>query len=283
MEFIIKVSRLGSKAVVDGMALGADKRTSFDLPVVDYISASALPTTPLPSDGTLESAQQKLQEVFISPARLADLGVLLKLHIIQKLAPGISKEGYEEERETRPQRAPSPRPGRAFEPPGRLEPDPARANPYLTNDPLAGQPRRPHPDLEPPGFDDEYDILRAPGRPGVPPGPRAPLGIGHDDLYPPGLGPHDPLRPSFGPGGIGGLGGGTGGGMHPTFDDPMFGGRGDPRGGGTGDPQVPGGARYDPVGPGDPRAGMRFPGAGHRGPGGGLPNPFGEFGSGDFI
>ena len=52
-------------------------------------------------------------------------------------------------------------------------------------------------------------------------GERRPLNIGERDLYPQGLGPHDPLRGGgFGPGG---------GGMHPTFDDPMFGGR---RGGG---------------------------------------------------
>jgi len=52
---------------------------------------------------------------------------------------------------------------------------------------------------------------------------RRPLNIGERDLYPQGLGPHDPLRGGgFGPGG---------GGMHPTFEDPMFGGRG---GGGAG-------------------------------------------------
>lgn len=49
-------------------------------------------------------------------------------------------------------------------------------------------------------------------------GQRRPLTIGERDLYPPGLGPHDPLRGGgYGPGG---------GGMHPTFDDPLFGGRG---------------------------------------------------------
>jgi hypothetical protein len=74
--------------------------------------------------------------------------------------------------------------------------------------------------------------------------------------------------------------------MHPTFDDPLFGGGGGgwPGGPGAGDPQVPPGARYDPTGPSDPRGGPGgFPGAGHRGPGGGPPNPFGGYGSGDFI
>ena len=47
------------------------------------------------------------------------------------------------------------------------------------------------------------------------------MNIGERDLYPPGLGPHDPLRI----GGGGGYGPG-GGGMHPTFDDPLFGGGG---------------------------------------------------------
>ncbi len=68
--------------------------------------------------------------------------------------------------------------------------------------------------------------------------------------------------------------------MHPTFDDPMFGGGI----GGVGgyDPRAPPGARYDPIGPGDGppnlRNGPRFPGRG-----GGPPNPFGGFGGGDFI
>ncbi len=61
-------------------------------------------------------------------------------------------------------------------------------------------------------------------------GGRNPVNIGENDLYPPGLGPHDPLRGSFGPGG--GLPRpGGGGGMHPTFDDPMFGGGGAGQGG----------------------------------------------------
>ena len=90
---------------------------------------------------------------------------------------------------------------------------------------MAVNPRRPpYPagDFPPPDFEDEYEIRRAPGwfRPG---GERRPLNIGERDLYPAGLGPHDPLR--IGGGGGGGYGPG-GGGMHPTFDDPLFGGDG---------------------------------------------------------
>jgi hypothetical protein len=76
--------------------------------------------------------------------------------------------------------------------------------------------------------------------------------------------------------------------MHPTFDDPLFRGQG---GQGGYDPAAPPGARYDPVGPGDPLrdncGGPRFPGGGFGGGGfggrGGPPNPFGGYGGGDFI
>lgn len=294
MEYIIKVGRLGSKAVVDAIATGDDKRTSFDIPVKDYVSEGNLPLTPTESLVS-EEGKKKIQDIFISAGRLSDLGSLLKLKIIQKLAPGIQKEGYEEESTTA---ASSSRrrgdPDETSEPPLR-EPqqptydplrDPLRhdppARPYPYNDPNAPRPDRDFPPgLQPPGFEDEYDILRQPGSGRGP--SRNPLSIGHDDLYPAGLGPHDPMYGS----GIGPLRGGGSGGMHPTFDDPMFGGGG-ARGGLRGDPQVPGGARYDPVHPGDPRGGPgMFPGAGHRGPfgggGGGPPNPFGGFGSGDFI
>ena len=280
MEFILKIGRLGNKAIVDGIAVEAGKRTSFDITPEDFVSQSSLPATPLPPDATLEQAQQKIQEVFISPARLADLGALLKLNIIQKLAPGISKEGYVEEQQeetlssSTQQAAP-----RNIDDPLRYEPPPARPYPY--NDPLAAQPRRPYvpPGMEPPGFEDEYDIMRPPGRGGaaVPGGLGGPFGIGDRDLYPPGLGPNDPIRPHLGPGGLPRPGGG--GGMHPTFDDPLFGGQGGSPGG-RDDPQVPPGARYDPTGPGDPRTGRRFPGGF---PGGGPPNPFAGFGGGDFI
>jgi hypothetical protein len=283
MEFIIKVGRLGVKAVIDGIGLGDEKRTSFDIPVKDFISEGNLPATPIEGEASTEQASRKIQDIFISAGRLSDLGDLLKIKIIQKLVPNITKEGYEEQAETtesssgrRDPQAGYPR--REGEQPqyDPLRHEPPPAQPYGIQDPNA--PRRPLPDgLEPPGFDDEYDILRGP-RGGMP-GNRNPLNIGHDDLYPPGLGPNDPFR-ALGPGGLPRPGGGSG--MHPTFDDPLFGGRGGD--GYRGDPQAPDGARYDPVFPGDPRGGPgRFPGAGHRGPGGGPPNPFGGFGRGDFI
>jgi hypothetical protein len=65
--------------------------------------------------------------------------------------------------------------------------------------------------------------------------------------------------------------------MHPTFDDPLFGGG---RGGGY-DLQAPPGSRYDPVGPGQ---GPPFGRGGRGGPGGGM-GGFGGFGGfgGDII
>jgi hypothetical protein len=279
MEFIIKVDRLGGKATIDGIALGDDKRASFDITVKDFISEGNLPATPVTEGASTEEASRALQDVFISAARLSDLGAELKVKVIQKLIPGLSKEGYEESEQTtdsasgrRDPRAPYPRePEQPQYDPLRHEPPPARPRPF-------GDPNFP-PGLEqPPGWEDPLDTFRGPR--GAMPGGRNPLGIGHDDLYPPGLGPNDPFRPSLGPGGLPRPGGG--GGMHPTFDDPLFGGHGGE--GRRGDPQAPDGARYDPIFPGDPRGGpSTFPGAGHRGPGGAPPNPFGGYGSGDFI
>ena len=273
MEYLVKVSRLGPKAVILAVGLGDDKTASFEFRVEDFISAGSLKDVKTDADN-LES----LRGVFISPGRLEDLSSLFKINIIQKIAPGLQKAGYQDDAETsRPRR-------REDEPPlpphrpetGDRYPEPARPHPF--DDPLlATPPRRPIPpgDFPPPDFEDEFEMNRPPRyMPG--PGERRPLNIGERDLYPPGLGPHDPLRIGP-PGGIGG----PGGGMHPTLDDPLFGGG---QGQGDYDPRAPHGARYDPIGPGDGppnlRGGPRFPGGPRGGVGG---NPFGGFGPGDFI
>ncbi|KAL3477477.1 PI31 proteasome regulator N-terminal-domain-containing protein [Aspergillus californicus] len=246
MQYLLQISRLGNNAVVSAVALGDDRATSFDVPVRDYVSASALPLSS-PTDVTAS-----LNDAFISIHRLNDLIALFKINVIQRLAPGLYKEGQETSTrapEVQPERAPRREPLRDDS-----LPQPAR--PYPFDDPLAIPPRRPVPagDFTPPGFEDEFEIQRPPR--GVPGGGH-PLNIGERDLYPAGLGPHDPLRGGVGPG----FGGG-GGGMHPTFDDPIFGGGS--RGQGY-DPQAPPGSRYDPVGPGQgPPFGR---GQGPRGPG----------------
>lgn len=146
------------------------------------------------------------------------------------------------------------------------------ANPNLPYEPnplpdLARPRPVPQGELPPPGFEDEHQLRRPPPDLTMP-GGRSPYNIGHDDLNPPGLGPHDPLRGSFIGGGLPQPGGGSG--MYPTFDDPLFQGQG--RGQGGYDPQAPPGARWDPLGPG---GNPRFPG-----PGG---SPFGGFGGGGFL
>ena len=235
-----------------------------------------------------------LRKIFISAGRMTDAGSLMKLQIIQKLAPGLQKEGYEDSAhaashsgaasQSQQRRDPTRQPeGPQAHDPLRDDRLPPLAQPRpFGDDPLtAGRPPPfPAGDFPPPGFEDEYEINRPRGGIGGP--ERRPLNIGERDLYPPGLAPHDPLR--IGGGGFR-PGGGMGGGMHPTFDDPVFGG-GD---GGVGyDPRAPPGARYDPIGPGDGppmgRGGPRFPGGPGEGGMGGAPhNPFGGFGGNDFI
>ncbi|EEP79755.1 predicted protein [Uncinocarpus reesii 1704] len=263
MQFLLKIIQIGNNAVISALALGHDKTASFDITIRDYISLSALPLAP--SSDLADS----LRRVFISPERLNDLISLFRINVIQKLVPGLQKEGYEDSFTTSQNRqeAENQRPTRD---PLRDDRFPPPAQPHPFHDPLAAPPRRPIPagDFPPPGFEDEYEINVPPRgyNPEAPyGGERRPLNIGERDLYPPGLGPHDPLRPHFGPSG-------GGGGMHPTFDDPLFGGTGGQPG--PYDPQVPPGARYDPVGPGDGRPFGRGAGRGGGfGPGGG--NPFG--------
>ncbi|KAF2226712.1 PI31 proteasome regulator N-terminal-domain-containing protein [Elsinoe ampelina] len=312
MQFLVKVNRMGTKAVVMGMGIGDDKTTTFDVKIDEYISPSSVPasptkddTTPTPSETpsnpsspvptrsptdlpeTPKHIRQKVIDIFISNGRLSDFGALARLHLIQKLLPSLHKQGYEETRAATS--AESTSTGNRPQRPDANEPSqPARPNPL--HDPLAMPPRRPGVapgEFAPPGFEDEYDMTRPP-RPFAPGMGGGNMGIGHRDLYPQGLGPNDPFR-NIGPG-LGGPGGGMGGGMHPDFNDPMFTGQGRGRGGDDPfgyDSQAPPGARYDPVGPGGaPRGsggGGRFPGGGAGGMGGRPHNPFGGFGGGDFI
>ncbi|KAK4144534.1 PI31 proteasome regulator N-terminal-domain-containing protein [Dichotomopilus funicola] len=303
MRFVIHVDRLGGKIEIRGLATGDERIARFDITARDFVSSSALPLRIPKSDSGEEQRGelvQKLSSLFISEERIRDLASLVKISLIQRLLPSLNKEGYTETRpEPAPRRISPPRPGNGNNPPNEPSylPPPAAPHPYPAPDPLALPPRHPIPtaDFPPPDFEDEYEVNRPPRGPGHGQGGAGFGSIGHDDLYPAGLGPHDPIRGSFTPGGgigPGGLrrpggGGGGFGGMHPTFDDPLFrgpGGRGG-RGGGDGDGdgddtfggQIPPGARWDPLGPGGQ---PRFGGGGRgRGFGGG----FGGFGSGDII
>lgn len=266
MQYLLKISRLGNNAVINALALGDDRTSSFDLAVKDYVSGSAFPLSPT------DNFTGTLREAFISTFRLQDLINLFKINVIQKLAPGIYKEGYEAFNQGQEASRAQPE-GRPPRDPLRDDRLPQPARPYPFDDPLAMPHRSPHPvgDFAPPGFEDEFEINQ-PAR-AYPPGfggGRSPYNIGDRDLYPAGLGPNDPFRGTIGPGA-------GSGGMHPTFDDPLFGG---PGAGGGSDPRAPPGARYDPPGPGRPPFGRGRPPFG--GPGGGF-GGFGGFGGGDII
>jgi hypothetical protein len=278
---IIKVDRLGSKAEVRGLAVGHEVIHRLEISVRDYIKSSSLPIRiKINGDGSEDRSDlpEKLKQTFASQSAMEDLVEKFKTNIIQKLIPKMQIEGYEESPDDRDaaENANQERRTQEGREPGGIFPDrvPRPGHPYPMNDPLVEPPRRPVPvgDFAPPGFEDEYEINRPPrGGPLSIPG-RSPFNIGHDDLNPPGLGPHDPLRGSFIGGGLPQPGGGSG--MHPTFDDPLFGGHGG-AGGGFG-PQAPPGARWDPVGPG---GNPRFPQGGP----GGRHNPFGGGFGGDII
>ncbi|KAK4618131.1 hypothetical protein CLAFUW4_12356 [Fulvia fulva] len=271
MEYLVKANRMGNKVIVMGMGMGDDRTAQFEVKITDFISEGNLPFT---MDGaTKEQAAERLNDTFITVGRLSDFGSQMRVQLMQKLIPGLHKEGYEESDTQSNSRQPIPgrEDDRPRHDPLRDERDPP-ARPHHFHDPLA-QPLRPRgPMPEPmPGFEDPYDLqrpMRGQGQGGF-------GNIGERDLHPQGLGPNDPMRGGIGPGFGGPMGGG---GMHPTFDDPLFAGQG--RRGGGYNPQAPPGARYeDPFGQGGPQGGHPR-GAGM---GGRPPNPFGGFGDGDFI
>ena len=260
LQFIIKISRLGTKTVIMGVAIGDDKTTSFDFKTDDFTSAAAFPWTTEKGD---------VSAGFIRENRMKDLAGLFKINVLQKLIPGLSKAGYVEEENTNTDNFPAqgfPHPPTVLtlrqlpNYPRQPAPRPQPRNPN-EDDPLRIPPRRPR-DPEPmPDWEDPYDLTRP--LPLFPQAGQNPLSIGHDDLNPPGLGsPFTPLPGTLGPDGLPrpGVGAGQGG----MFMDV----RG--RGRGQRPPGVPPGARWDPIGPG-------------RGGQGGGPNPFGGYMDDDFI
>jgi hypothetical protein len=297
---------MGGKAEIRGLAKDDERIARLSVTIKDYVSNAALPVRITMTDDTEDRTdlQRKFQDVFISQSRVGELANQIKVQIVQRLLPSLQKEGYEEshpahvtarrrrEDEQSPDdvaaledaRESARRPPR--QPPVLPNPMPGSAQPYYFDDPLHPQPRQPIPaaDFPPPGFEDPYDLNRnrMPPAGGSWPGPLR--NIGDDDLNPPGLGPHDPLRGGVGAPGRHPLRQGGARGMHPTFDDFLSGGQGGmPE---QVDPQVPPGARYDPIGPGGiPRLGGRRPGDRNDPFGGGQSGfgGFGGFGGGDFI
>lgn len=221
LEFTLKVFKLSNRTVVNAITNETDKVASLDIQTKDWTSESFFPYE--------FNTTSPLVHGYISSARVADLAGTFKTQIIQKVLPGLRKDGYQDTAE-------------AVVAPSSSQP----------RQPGPAQPRQPTP---PQPFE--------PGNPfghPAPGGPRNPLEIGRRDREPfGGVDPFAPpqLRPP------------QGGGMFVSPDDPLFhpgwGGpaRGGPWGGDGFLPPMgaPPGARFDPVGPlgGPGRGGPRPP------------------------
>ncbi|KAI1796258.1 PI31 proteasome regulator N-terminal-domain-containing protein [Ganoderma leucocontextum] len=233
LEFLVKVVKLGSRTLINSIAIQTSNTVSLDISTDDFTSPSFFPHD-------LSSSSTPLAHGFISSNRVDDFIAQFKLTTVQKLIPGLRKEGYSEtatETSAGPSQPQAPAP----------EAPPARPRPE----------EPPLPPARPPfGY----------------PSPRNPLEIGRRDrdpfptnpFAPPPLFPDNggdgmfvgPNHPIFGPGmrgpGPGGMGPWGGDGYLPPLGAPP-------------------GARFDPVGPGI-GPGAPFPG---RMPPGGRNGPFG--------
>ncbi|PPQ65228.1 hypothetical protein CVT26_000205 [Gymnopilus dilepis] len=214
LEFVIKVSKLGTRTVINAIALESDKIAALDISTDDFTSPSFYPHSLDASDA------QPLVHGYISSNRVSDFLAQLKLKVIQKLVPGLQKEGYTEQVETTSASSSSNPPSdpRVPRPRPQTPPDAPERNPYA---PRQGIPRNP------------LEI----GRSDLDPFPRNPFSP--PSLFPPGSGDGmfvGPDHPIFG----------TGRGLDPPGRGP-WGGDGylPPLG-------APPGARFDPVGPGFP-------------------------------
>ncbi|GJN94413.1 hypothetical protein Rhopal_007493-T1 [Rhodotorula paludigena] len=270
LDFVVSIVQLGDRLLVAGAAVdNPQKSSSFDLVVADYFSLSSFPcpaSSLSPSTGT----------PFSAPHRLKDFVALYRINVLQRLIPGLHKDGYEELPASASsssgsgagagRRGPPYLPDRGG-PMGMFPPSnpsrPPRNDPLAIPGsgnshrggafgPLAEIGRR---DLDPlGGMGGTFGLGGLGGRGGFGGG----LGGGGDDGGGMVMGPDHPLfRERFGPGGIGGGVGGVGGGG--GMDGRRWGGDGflPPMG-------APPGARFDPVGPtnGPPSGELGGPNAG---------------------
>ena len=226
LEFLINVSKLGTRTLINAIALEvcrfevytivwliliqSDKVTTLDISTPDFTSPSFYP------HHLDASNQQPLVYGFISSNRVVDFISQFKLKIIQKILPGLQKEGYTEGSAVTPSSS-------SAHPPSQDQRNP-----------------RPRPLTPPEAPDSNPDFRSA----------RNPLEIGRRDLDPFPINPFAP--PSMFPPN-------SGDGMFVGPDHPIF-GRGarrpfadrGPWGGDGFLPPIgaPPGARFDPVGPG---------------------------------
>ncbi|KAF8309206.1 hypothetical protein DL93DRAFT_1782077, partial [Clavulina sp. PMI_390] len=90
LVFLLKLIKLSKRMVIHGIAMEDDKTTTLDIVIADFTSESSFPY-----DSSAEDAAP-LVHAFISSARVKDLVGQYKLAVLQKLMPGLRKEGYEE-------------------------------------------------------------------------------------------------------------------------------------------------------------------------------------------
>lgn len=273
LHFLLKTITLGPRIIFHATALESNRTESYEVELDRFTSTSFFPWPHQIKSSSTSTTTEPLVNGFVSSTRMADFVLGFQAKIIQKLVPGLRKEGYEEVPSN--EEASSSSSSSARQPPQG-----------------SGQPRQPRP-----SYPDDDDYTNGP-RGFLPPG-RNPLIIGDRDLDPlggggGGLGGRGPFSPpplfgGGGGGGLGGIGGDDGGGMivgpnHPIFrdrfQDPNRGQQGGV--GGLGGGMVPPGARFDPVGPfgqgpfgpgGIPgRGGGRGGGMGGRGRGNGEPD-----------
>ncbi|KAH8917947.1 hypothetical protein BT69DRAFT_1286145 [Atractiella rhizophila] len=254
MKFEVKITKLGNRGIVNAIAVEDDRTATLDIPVLDYFSPSFFPWSASQSsqlqpsaEGSSSTTSKDLTGAFISPARFSDLISLFKINIITKLIPGLRKDGYSDEEVSTSESAPS---GGGARPPSN-RPPPGQPNP--PQEPF--MPPRPH--VPPPIFGGQ------PGRSDLE--PLGGMGGTTNPLRLPGTGGPQPLGGMF----VGpemfrpGAGFGRGGGNQPWGGDGFL-------------PNVPPGARFDPIVP--PGAGPGFlpPMGRGRGRGAGGVNPAGE-------
>ncbi|KAH9071705.1 PI31 proteasome regulator N-terminal-domain-containing protein [Lactarius deliciosus] len=90
LEFVVKVVKLGSRTLINGIAVESDKTASLDIATNDFTSPSFFPFDAQAAN------PPPLIHGYISSNRVADFLDQLKLKIIQNLMPGLHKEGYTE-------------------------------------------------------------------------------------------------------------------------------------------------------------------------------------------
>lgn len=220
LDFVIKISKLGPRTVVNAIAFQSDKVATLDFSTDEFTSPSFYPHDIDVANG------QPLVHGFISSTRVKDLMSLLKLNIIQKLMPSLQKEGYMEEISgSSSSTSNNPPPARPVNPPYTpyQPPPPTRPahNPLEIGrrdlDPFPINPFAPPP-LFPPGSGD--GMLVGPNHPifGMNRDRRPNQGPWGGDGFLPPLGAppgarFDPVGPDFFPdrSGLGPLGGGRGG------------------------------------------------------------------------